>query len=313
MHEISGASGEQAETSLLAALSQELAEAVERAARAVVEVQARQRLPGSGVLWSADGLVVTADHVIEREEDITIGLPDEREVPARLVGRDPGSDLAVLRIDPPGLPAAEFGNPAAVRVGHLVLAVARPGTGAPMATAGIVSAVDGVVRTWRGGLIEGLIRADVTLYPGFSGGALADTAGRILGIATSGLSRGVSLALPVPVVNSTVQALLAHGRVQRAYLGVSSYPVPLPAPLVQRLGLQQGSGLLIVAVEPGSPAEQGGLLLGDIIISFGGQPTREPGDLQMALGPGRAGVATPVTIIRGGERRELTITPGVRR
>lgn len=303
---------EQAPGGLLAALSQELAQAVERAARAVVEVHARQRLPGSGVLWSADGLVVTADHVIEREEDITIGLPDEREVPARLVGRDPGSDLAVLRIDPPGLPGAEFGDPRAVRVGHLVLAVARPGTGTPMATAGIVSAVDGVVRTWRGGLIEGLIRADVTLYPGFSGGALADTAGRILGIATSGLSRGVSLALPVAVVDFTVQALLTHGRVQRAYLGVSSYPVPLPAHLVQRLGLQQSSGLLIVAVEPGSPAEKGGLLLGDIIISFGDQPTREPGDLQMALGPGRIGVATPVTIIRGGERRELTITPVAR-
>ncbi|MBI4498833.1 MAG: trypsin-like peptidase domain-containing protein [Chloroflexi bacterium] len=298
-------------TGVLAGLSDELAGAVERAAAAVVRVDARRRLSASGIIWEATGLVVTADHVLEREEDITVGLADGRDLAATIVGRDPGTDLALLRVEAQGLAAAAPGP--APRVGHLVLALGRPGPGGPMATAGIVSALGGPARTWRGSRLEGFIRTDAVLYPGFSGGPLVDVTGRVLGLNSSHLAQGMSLAIPVESVARIVAALLQTGRVRRGFLGITSQPVLLPIGLRRRLDLDQETGLLVVGVEPDGPADRGGMLLGDVLVGLAGAPVRDTDDLQRLLTGERIGQPTPVRVIRGGEVRDLTITVGERR
>lgn len=298
---------------VLETLSEELAAAVEKGSQAVVSVDARRGRPASGIIWPAGpGVVVTADHVIEREEGINVILDGGQKLAASLAGRDPGTDVAVLRLALPtgGTPPApaELAPAESVRIGHLVLALGRPG-GAPMASFGIVSALGGTWRTERGGIVEGYVRADVTLYPGFSGGPLVDVRGRIVGLNSWYLARGQELAIPSPVVSGIVQSLLTQGRLRRAYLGVTSQPVQLPGTLRQALGLTQATGLLIVGVEPGSPAEAGGLLLGDILITVDGRPITSAEDLQAALGPGAVGRPVTLTVIRGGERKDLTVTP----
>ena len=297
---------------VLVAFSDGLAGAVERAGASVVRVEARRRQSASGVLWGADGLVLTADHVLERDEDLVVGLPDGREVAATIVGRDPGTDLALLRAEAPGPAAIERGP--APRVGHLALIVARPGDG--LATSiGVVSAIGGPARTRRGGQLDGFIRTDATYYPGFSGGPLVDSAGRMIGLATSqfGGGSGAGLAISLETVRRVAESLLSHGRVRRGFLGIGSQPVAIPAALRERLGLSQETGLLVVGVEAGGPAEQGGLLIGDLLIALGGSPVKDTEDLRDQLGADRVGQPTAVRVIRGGEPRELTVTVGERR
>jgi S1-C subfamily serine protease len=299
---------------LLSALSDELAGAVQRASQAVVTVDARRQVAASGILWpTGTGVVVTADHVVERDEDITIRYADGRKVSATVAGRDPGTDIAVLRPADGGGPSpAELAPIDSVRIGNVVLALGRPGEGATMATFGIVSALGGKWRTARGGTVEGYVRADVALYPGFSGGPLVDTAGRVIGLNSWHLAGGQELAIPAAAVSAIVQALVTQGRVRRAYLGVTSQPVSLPDALQQKLGLTQKTGLVIVGVEAGSPAEKSGLILGDVLVAFAGQPIADPRDLQAALGSATVGTATTATLIRGGERKDLSVTPGER-
>lgn len=181
-----------------------------------------------------------------------------------------------------------------------------------MATLGVIGAVSGPWRTWRGGTIDHAIRSDATLYPGFSGGPLIDTEGRLIGMNTSFLSRGLSVTLPAAMVERVVEALVSKGKVTRGYLGIATQPVALPQALRSQLGLTQESGLLIVGVEPDSPAERGGLLFGDIVIAFGGQPTTDPQSLQALLGPGSAGTQQPVRVVRGGAIADTTVTVGER-
>lgn len=295
-------------TSVLAQLSDALATAVERAGRSTVTVHARRRIPASGIVWQP-GVILTCDHVLERDEDITVTTSDGRELPARLVGRDPGSDLAVLRVDATDLIPAEPAPDGSARVGHLVLAIGRPGNG-PMASIGVISAVGGPWRTFRGGLVEGYIRTDTTFYPGFSGGPLVDTAGRVVGVNSARLGRGAGLTVPTAAAARIAEQLLRTGRIRRGYLGIGSQPVRLPEPLARLVG--QASGLLVVSVEPDSPAARGGLLIGDVIIGMAGAPVRDTEDLQALLGPERVGQPTTVTVLRGGERRELTVIVGER-
>ena len=298
---------------LLAALSDELAGAVEQAGRAVVAVDARRQIAASGIVWPDEGLVVTASHVIEREEGITVTLAGGEKVGARLAGRDPGSDLAVLRLTGGGAPPpADLAPAESVRVGHLVIALGRPGGEATMASFGVVSAVGGAWRTALGGQVDAYIRADVRLLPGFSGGPLIDTAGRVVGFNSWHLANGQDVAIPAHTVRSIVQTLLTHGRVRRAFLGVTSQPVQLPETLRQKLGVDQTAGLMILGIEPGSPAERGGLLQGDILLTVAGRAVADAEDLQAVLGPAAVGQATAVAIVRGGERAELTVTPGER-
>lgn len=287
-------------------LSDALAGAVDRASAYTVRVNARRRMPASGIIWT-DGAVLTADHVIEREEEISVTLADGRTVPATIAGRDPGSDLAVLRAQTGGQPSPRAEN---ARVGHLVLAVGRPGDAGLTAAMGVISAVGGPWQSGRGGTIDGYIRADVTMYPGFSGGPLVDAGGRVVGVNSSGISRAGGLTIPAAAANKVVQALLAHGRLKRGFLGLTSQPVKLPQAIAQAAG--QETGLLVARVASGTPAEQGGLIIGDIVVGLGGQPVRDTDELQRQLGPERVNQPTPVRIVRGGEVREVTVTVGER-
>ncbi|HET9014156.1 MAG TPA: trypsin-like peptidase domain-containing protein [Thermomicrobiaceae bacterium] len=297
--------------SLLSELSDDLAGAVERASASVVRVNARRRMGATGIVWSADGVIVSADHVIEREDDITVDLPGGRQVAARLVGRDPGTDLAALRVEAAGLTAAAL-SPVAPRVGALVLALGRGHGEAPMATLGVVSAVSGPWRTWRGGTLESVVRADATLYPGFSGGPLVDTEGRLIGVNSSTLARGLGVTIPHAVVSRVVEALVSQGKVRRGFLGVATQPVALPESLRGTLGLTQMSGLLLIGIEPDSPAELAGLMIGDVLVALGGQATPDLEALQDRLGPGSVGVAQPARLVRGGQFVELALTAGER-
>jgi S1-C subfamily serine protease len=293
-------------TGALQELSDALAAAVEQASGYTVRVNARRRMPASGIAWS-DGVVLTADHVIERDEDISVTLADGTSLPATIAGRDPGSDLAVLRAQGAPSPAPRADG---AKVGHLVLAVGRPGDHGLTAAMGVISAMGGAWQSGRGSTVEGYIRADVTMYPGFSGGPLVDTTGRVIGINSSGISRAGGLTIPAAAADKVVQALLAHGRLKRGFLGLTSQPVPLPQALKDAAG--QETGLLVARVAAGTPAEQGGVLIGDIIIGLGGQPVRDTDELQRLLSPDRVGQATPLRIIRGGEIRELNVTVGER-
>ncbi len=299
-------------TGLFQSLSSDIAAVVERAGQAVVRVDARPRFAASGIVWTADGLILTADHVVQREENIMVALADGRELEARLAGRDPGTDLALLRVDATGLPAAEFGQAQDLGVGQLVLALGRPRTDGIQATIGVVSALGGPWQTWRGGRVEGFIQTDVTMYPGFSGGPLVNAAGQVVGLNSSALARGISLAIPAETLGRVGEALKTRGRVRRGYLGVGVQPVPLPASLTGKLGLAQETGLLVLNVEPGGPAERGGLILGDIIVGLAGQVVRDMEDLQRGLAGDVVGTETAVKVVRGGELRDLTMTVGER-
>jgi S1-C subfamily serine protease len=226
------------------------------------------------------------------------------------VGRDPTTDLAVLRAEggqAAGLAAATWAGAETVRVGHLVLGLGRPGRSV-QATLGIVSALGESWRTPAGGRVEPYLQTDLVMYPGFSGGPLVDSAGRVLGVNTSALLRGVSLAVPTPTVRQVVETLLAHGRVRRGYLGVGAQAVRLPEALAQQLG--QETALLLMSVEPDSPAAHGGLMLGDTIVAFDGQPVRHMDDLLALLSGDRVGASTPVRLVRGGQVQDLTVIVG---
>ena len=297
--------------SSLLAFSNSLADAVEHAGGSIVAVNARGRVSSSGVHWRT-GIVVTADHTIERDEGITVTLPSGKTIPATIAGRDAGTDLAVLRVDGADLPAAEIGNSADLKIGHIVLAVARPGEGGLGTSWGAISSISGAWRTWAGGQIDLLIRPDLTLYPGFSGGPLVDAAGRVVGINTSGLSRSLNLAVPTATVNRVVDALLSNGRIARGFLGVAMQPVRLPENL--RGGLQAGTegGLIVVSVEENGPAEKAGVIVGDIITALGGAPVADTNDVQSLLDPDRVGKPLSVQLVRGGAVTNLTITVGER-
>jgi len=292
---------------LLGAISNQMADAVARAGAALVQVRGRARGPASGIVYS-DNTVITADHVLERDDDLSVVAPDGRELPAQLVGRDAASDLALLRVPDLGVAAASFVE-APARVGQIILAVGRPGA-EPMASLGIVSAVGGPLRSRRGAVLEQFIQTDAIPYPGFSGGALIDANGAVVGVLTTGLAGGVALGVPAALARRIVDALATGGSVKRGFLGISSQPVEIPA--AQRAGLAQERGLLVVRVEPGSPAEQGGLMLGDVLTAFDGTPLNDTDELQALLGGERVGKAVPMQLLRGGTITTLEVTVGQR-
>ena len=285
----------------------DLSTAVETAGASVVRVEARRRMPASGIVWSADGLIVTAHHVVEQDDNIAIGLPDGGSATASLVGRDPSTDLALLRIQARGLKPATWIDASGLKVGHLALALGRPDESI-MATLGIVHALSKGWRTPAGGELDTYLQSDVVMYPGFSGGPLVSAAGEVLGVNSSALLRGVSLAIPAATVRQVVETLLTHGRVRRGYLGVSAQVVRLPAGLAQQI--DQETGLLLGSVEPGSPAEKAGLFMGDTIVALDDQPVRHLDDLQALLSGERVGASVPVRIVRGGQVTDVPVTIG---
>jgi len=297
------------DTSVLAQVSDGLAAAVETAAASTVLVSGRRRIPASGIAWSAGGVVLTADHVIERDE-VDVVLPDGSKHRAAVAGRDAGSDVAVLQVEA-ALTAAVRAPEGSARVGSLVLAVGRPSGEGPMASLGVIGAVGGPWRTFRGTEVEGYLRSDTTFYPGFSGGPLIDAQGRVVGMNSSRLGRGAGLTIPVAALERIANDLLAGGKVRRAYLGISSQVARLPAALSALAGGRE-TGLLVVAVETGSPADAAGMLMGDILIELGGKPVADTDSLQAELGPSRIGQSTTATVLRGGESKALAITIGER-
>jgi S1-C subfamily serine protease len=297
-------------SSPLLALSHALANAVERTGRFVVAVNARTRIAASGVHWR-DGVVVTAEHALKRDEEIAVALPDGSTQGATLVGRDPSTDLAVLRIAP-GLATPELGGTEHLKIGNVVLAVARSAEIGIGASFGVISSLAGPWRTWRGGQIEQLVRLDLSLYPGFSGSAVVDTEGRLLGIATAGLSRTGGIALPATTVDRVVDQLLTRGRIARGFLGVGMQPVRLPAALVQSLGLCSEGGVIVVSLEPDGPAAKAGMLIGDILVALDSQPVADTEEVLAFLGPERVGNAVKASLVRGGARSELVVTVGER-
>ncbi len=294
-------------TDVLQNLSNDLAATVEAASRSLVRVEGRRRMAASGIIWSDNGLIVTANHVVERDENIGVGLPNGAVVNASVVGRDHTTDIAILKVQANELTPAAWATDA--KVGHLVLAVGRPDAGV-QATLGVVSAVGESWRTGAGGMIDQYLQTDVVMYPGFSGGALVTAGGQMLGMNTSGLANGVSLTIPAVTLQRVAQALQAHGRVRRGFLGVSAQPVRLPAPVAAQV--QQETGLLLAAVEQGSPADQGGLYLGDTLVALDGQAVRHMDDLMAILSGDRVGKAVTAKIVRGGQVHEASVTIGER-
>jgi len=263
-------------------------------------------------------VLVSTNHTVRRDEDITVTLHDGREVAATLAGRDPGTDLAVLRFEggeeSVGGVVYETDDVAALRAGHLVLAAgrARPAHGVT-ASFGILSAVGGEWRTWRGGGVDRLLRPDVSIFVGFSGGALLDTEGRIIGINTTGLARGAGLTIPAPTVTRVVDSLLRHGRVARPYLGVGmAQRVPLPERLREQFNLPQASGLMLFAVEADGPADKAGLIIGDVVLTLDGVAVADSDDVLAALAGKETGASVKVGILRAGEVKEAEITLGER-
>jgi S1-C subfamily serine protease len=292
----------------LAELSDALAEIVEKTGQAVVRVEAR-RWPASGVVWG-EGLIVTADHVVERDDEIHIGIVGERSADAALVGRDPTTDLAVLRSDAVvGAQLPQWADPEPVKVGQLVLAISRPGRAA-RASLGIMSAAGGSWRTPASGEVERYLQPDVERSFGFSGGLLVDTSGRALGVNTTGLMRRTPITIPAPTIRRVVETLVKHGRIRRGYLGIGGHPVRLSESIGREVG--QRRGLMIISVESGSPADRGGLFAGDILVAIDQTPIRHPGEVSARLDEKSIGSTLSVRVVRAGKIVGTTLTVGER-
>jgi serine protease Do len=293
---------------MLSQFSAQLAGIVESAGQSVVTVYAGRRMPASGVIWSADGVIVTAEHTIENEDGIKVTLPDGTTAPATLAGRDPSTDIAVLRISAAALKPLETADNA--RAGNIVLAISRSPIAGLAASYGIVSAVTRPWRMWHGAQSGTIMLTDAALYPGFSGGPLVNVEGKMVGLSSSMLMRGIGAAVPSEMVRKIVDELLSGGKVRRGFLGIGTQSVAIPADLAGRLGISQSHGLLVVGVEPGSPANKSGLLLGDVLVSFGNKPVQTGEELRSLLGGDTIGAEAEVKIIRGGESKAVTVAPG---
>jgi S1-C subfamily serine protease len=284
-----------------------LTSAVEKGGASTLVVDARKRYPASGIAYAED-LVLTADHVVTREDELKILLSDGKSLVATLAGRDPGSDLALLRLAEKALTPAKTSSD--VKVGQLVLALGRPNTAGMQASWGIVTAIAGPARTHRGGMLDEYIQTETTPYPGFSGGPLVNTEGEVLGLNTSGLTHGSSLTIPVKTAWRIADELAKHGSVKRGYLGVRTQPVEIPEAALKR---EQKNGLLVLWLEENGPAQKGGLFVGDTIVAINGQPVSDPDDLFAALNSDTVGKAIPVEVLRGGKPETVNVTVGERK
>lgn len=296
--------------SSLTEFSEALTSAVEKGGKSTILVDARKRYPASGIAYT-DDLILTADHVVTREDDIKVLLPDGKSLSATIAGRDPGSDLALLRLAEKSLTPAQTSD--SIKVGQLVLALGRPVSAGVQASWGIVAAISGPTRTFRGGLLDEYVQTETTPYPGFSGGPLVNTEGEVLGLNTSGLTRGSSLTIPVKVAWRVADALAKHGSVKRGYLGVRTQPVDVPDSARSALGREQAHGLLVLWLEEGGPAEKAGLIVGDIIVAIGGQAVGDADDLFAALNSDTVGKTIAVEVLRGGRPETVIVTVGERK
>ena len=290
-------------------LSKDLAEATAAGGMSVVRVEGRRRMAASGVVLSGDGLVVTAHHVLERDEEIQVGLAGGEKSAAKVLGRDPSTDLALLKLEAGKPGAAPWAEAAAARVGEIVLALGRPGNEV-MATLGVVSALEGSWRSPLGGSVDRYLQSDVVMYPGFSGGALLTAEGKVIGVNTSGLLRGVSVALPTETVRRVAEALAKHGKIRRGYLGVGVQAVRIPETQAKKVG--QDTGLMVLTLEPESPASKAGILIGDVLLALGEDALADLDGLMAALSPDRVNQDLSARLMRGGESHTVKVRIGER-
>jgi S1-C subfamily serine protease len=272
---------------------------------------AELRGAGSGVVIAPDGYVLTNSHVVRKADRIEARFADGRALPARVVGDDPHSDLAVLQVAENGLPAATLGDSSTLRVGQLVVAIGNPLGFQATVTAGVVSALGRSLRTETGRLIENIIQTDAALNPGNSGGPLVDARGCVIGINTAIIagSQGICFAIPVNTASWVATQLIREGRVRRSYLGVAGQTVNLDRRAVVQHGLEGRTGVLVTDVQRGTAAARAGLKPGDIVVSAGGQRVRSSDDLQLALGRHPLGEPLAVEVLRGGDRLAIETRP----
>jgi serine protease Do len=298
--------------SILETISSEFASATEKVGSSVVAVHARRWMPTSGIEWKK-GVVVTVHHGVQRDEDIKVLFGDGRTVSAKLAGRDPSTDIAVLTIEEGSSVAPQpGGDSTSLRLGHLVLALGRTRRGDLVASSGIIGGISGEWRNWRGGQLDQHIRLDLALYPGFSGGPLLNARGEVVGMNTRGLAHGRAVTVPVATVNRVVEELLEKGRIARPYLGIAMQPVEVPKNMRSKLATETRAGLLVVHVENGGPAEQAGVLLGDVIFEVSGKTVEHVDAIQDSLATATIGDVLRVRVIRAGEIKPVSITLGER-
>lgn len=281
---------------------------VETLEPSIVRVDARRRMPATGFVY-ADGVIVTTSHAVERDEHLRVGLSGGTEVEATLAGRDHTTDLAVLKVAAHNLIPIAFTDLTGAKVGNIALALGRPGERI-QACSGIVRAIGTDYRTHEGGKIDRWLESDIDLPHGFSGGVLIDAQGRALGMNDSAIARGRSAVIPAATVQRVVESLLTKGQVQRGFLGIGSHPVQLP-PKLAKIAAQE-AGLIIVSVQPDGPADQAGVLLGDVLLALDGRAVTEVGGLLGLLDEERIGKSATLKILRAGEIREIAMKVGAK-
>lgn len=297
--------------SIWEAVSDEFAAATDQVGKSVVAVHGRHRFGASGIQWRK-GVIVTAEHAVRHANEIRVKLAPDKLVNATVAGRDPSTDLAVLKLTGEALPEISIDSSPQLKLGQLVLALGRSRRGNLVASAGIIGGLGAEMQTWRGGRLDQHIRLALELYPGFSGGPLISAQGKVIGINSSALSKGRGITIPVSTVNRVVDELLEKGHIARPYLGLAIQPVDVPQTLVAKLKTQVARGLLVVHVEPGSPAEKSGLLIGDILVGLQEQSLGEPEALQEQMRSAKIGAAFSVTVVRGGSPLQVSIVVGER-
>ena len=292
-------------------LSNALAQATERTAASVVAIHTEARGSSSGVVWR-DGVIVTAEHALRRDEEIQATLPDGRVVPSTLAGRDPSTDLAVLKCAEAGKRIVELGDSSAIKPGSITLVIGRTRASGPVAALGVVSLVVAERRTWTGSSLIPYIRLDVGLQPTAVGGAVVDAHGKILGIASPRFARFGAIAIPAAIVDRVAETLMKKGRIPRGYLGVALQPIRLPEPLRVSLQHSEKTAAIILEVEAEGPAHKAGIVIGDILVSLAGQPISRPENVQPHLQSENIGKSLNARIVRGGAIRDVSISVGDR-
>src|SRR5258708_34169760 len=314
----------EADASLLDAYSSAVTGAVERVSPSVVNIEVHQSAGrtrtgerreqhggGSGFVFTPDGLILTNSHVVHDARRIEVKLPDGRRMSASAIGDDPASDLAVIRVDEPGLTAAVLGDSQQLRVGQVVVAIGAPYGFQSTVTAGVVSALGRSLRSYSGRLIDDVVQTDASLNPGNSGGPLVDSAGRVVGVNTATIlpAQGICFAIGINTAKFVANRLLRDGRIRRSYIGVSAQTVPVHRRIVRFYDLPKETGVVVLSLESGSPARRAGLREGDVIVALEGRPIAGVDDLHRVLTDVRVGVSCSLTVLRHTEKLELRVVP----